>query len=339
MDKLTVGMIGVANFGAFRRKQMRASGHFTLAAVCDRNAEALAAAVTEEQSAAYTDFAAMLAHPGLEGVVISTGADSHASLAIAAMRKGLHVFLEKPLCCSVAEVDALRQTARETGRVIGLGHNHCVSDPLLNLAKRFIEEGRLGTVVAFEENSSHSGGLEINPGDWRGLADRNPGGMLFQCGVHAFHGMAYLFGPIDTVQAMMRYDANPNTETADAANVLLHCASGVIGTLNCYHVTAYCHELRIFGTKGNLYLDTHKRLAWFQPRKRNDVEEREPVPVPAAPETNAYGNLDSWFDGIRSGTPVYPGLEDGIAAVLPVFAAEQSARSRMQVAVAHMPNL
>ena len=139
MDKLTVGMIGVANFGAFRRKQMRASGHFTLAAVCDRNAESLAAAVTEEQSAAYTDFAAMLAHPGLEGVVISTGADSHASLAIAAMRKGLHVFVEKPLCCFVAEVDALRQAARETGRVIGLGHNHCVSDPLLNLAKRFIQ--------------------------------------------------------------------------------------------------------------------------------------------------------------------------------------------------------
>ena len=220
MDKLTVGMIGVANFGAFRRKQMRASGHFTLAAVCDRNAESLAAAVTEEQSAAYTDFAAMLAHPGLEGVVISTGADSHASLAIAAMRKGLHVFVEKPLCCFVAEVDALRQAARETGRVIGLGHNHCVSDPLLNLAKRFIEEGRLGTVVAFEENSSHSGGLEINPGDWRGLADRNPGGMLFQCGVHAFHGMAYLFGPIDTVQAMMRYDANPNTETAARRLVL-----------------------------------------------------------------------------------------------------------------------
>ena len=333
MNKLVVGMIGVAQFGVYRRKQMRASGRFAIAAVCDRNAQALAAAAVEEQAAAYKDFDAMLEHPGLEGVVISTGADSHASLSIAAMRKGLDVFVEKPLCCSMAEVDALRQAARETGRVIGLGHNHCVSDPLLNLAKRYIDEGLLGTVVAFEENSSHSGGLEIKPGDWRGLADRNPGGMLFQCGVHAFHGMAYLFGQVDTVQAMMRYDANPNTETADAANVLLHCANGVIGTLNCYHVTAYCHELRIFGTKGNLYLDTHKNLAWFQPRKCGEVEERESVPVPPAPEGYAYGNLGSWFDGIRSGTPVYPGLEDGVAAVLPVFAAEQSAGSGKHVTV------
>ena len=103
-----------------------------------------------------------------------------------------------------------------------------------------------------------------------------------------------------------------------------------IGTLNCYHVTAYCHELRIFGTKGNLYLDTHKNLAWFQPRQRNAVEEREPVAVPPASPEHAHANVLSWYHGIRQGTPVYPGLEDGIAAVLPVFAAEQSAREKRQ---------
>ena len=334
VDKLTVGMIGVANFGATRRKRIRESGRITIAAVCDRNAEVLAAAAAEEQAAAYTAFDAMLLHPGLEAVVISTGADSHARFAIEAMRKGLHVFMEKPLCCSVAEVEALRQAMRETGRVVGVGHTHCPSDPLYTLAKRYMAEGRLGTMVAFEENSSHSGGLEIKKGDWRGLADRNPGGMLFQCGVHALHGLAYLFGPVDAVQAMIRNDANPNTETADAANVLLHCRSGgVIGTLNCYHVTAYCHELRIFGTKGNLYLDTHKQLAWFQPRRCNEIEERESVPVPPASERHAYEGLISWCDGIRKGTPVYPGLEDGIAAVLPVFAAEQSGRLGIKVSI------
>ena len=328
--KLVIGMVGVANFGAYRRARLRDAGCFALVAVCDRQSDWLARAAQEENARAYDDFEAMLGHPGLEGVVISTGADSHARFAIAAMKKGLHVFIEKPLCCSVAEVQALRQAQRETGRVVGVGHNHCASDGLLNLAKRYIEEGRLGTVVAFEENSSHSGGLEIKPGDWRGLAGRNPGGMLFQCGVHALHALAYLFGPADAVQAMMRYDANPNTETADAANVLLHCRSGLIGTLNCYHVTAYCHELRIFGTKGNLYLDTHKNLAWFQPRQRNAVEEREPVAVPPASPEHAHANVLSWYHGIRQGTPVYPGLEDGIAAVLPVFAAEQSAREKRQ---------
>jgi predicted dehydrogenase len=329
--KMVVGQVGVANFGSYRRARLREAGRFELAAVCDRNAKALAAAAAEENAGPYDDYAAMLGHPGLEGVVISTGADTHARFAIAAMQRGLHVFVEKPLCCSVEEAAALRKVQKRTRRVVGVGHNHCVSDPLLDLAKRYVQSGKLGTVVAFEENSSHSGGLEIKPGDWRGLADRNPGGMLFQCGVHSLHALAYLFGPVDEVQAMMRYDANPNTETADAANVLLRCRSGIVGTLNCYHVTAYCHELRIFGTKGNLYLDTHQKRAWFQPRKCNEVEERVTVKVPATPRKHDCGNVLSWFDGVRKGARVYPALEDGIAAVLPVFAAEKSEKAGRKV--------
>jgi UDP-N-acetyl-2-amino-2-deoxyglucuronate dehydrogenase len=336
MNQLTVGMIGVNGWGACRRGLMRQSGAFRIAAVCDRNAEALARAAAEEGAEAYADYSAMLQHPGLKAVVISTGADSHAPLAIQAMQAGLHVFVEKPLCCSVAEVEALRRAQRETGRIVGVGHNHCPSDMMLALARDYMDSGRLGTVVAFEENSSHSGGLEIQPGEWRGLRANNPGGMLFQCGVHALHSLSYLFGPVTALQALMRYDANPNTETADTAAVLLQTGSGVVGTLNCYHVTAYCHELRIFGTAGNLYFDTHRRLAWFQKGRRGPVEEREPLTIPAGNASGAYANLLSWHDGIRKGTPVYPGLEDGVNAVLPVFAAALAEREGRRVALAEI---
>ena len=191
MDKLTVGIVGVANFGAYRREQMHAAGCFNIVAVCDRNPTWLATAATEEGATAYEDF-----------------------------------------------------------------------------------------------------------------------------------------------EAMMRHDANPNTETADVANVLLHCQSGLVGTLNCYHITGYCHEMRIFGTKGNLYLETHNNRVWFQPRKRNEVEKREQLTIPPAPPEHRYANLLSWSDGIRKGTPVYPGLEDGIASVLPVFAAVAAAADGTQVEIA-----
>jgi predicted dehydrogenase len=329
-------MIGVANFGAHRRQVMRKSGLFRIAAVCDRNPDWLAKAAKEENAQPYTDFPAMLKHPGLEGVVISTGADSHAALSIAAMRAGLPVFVEKPLCPSVAEVNELRRVRRETGQVVGLGHNHCASDNLLQLARDYITSGKLGVVAAYEENSSHSGGLQIKPGDWRGLADRNPGGMLFQCGVHAFHGLSWLFGPVTAVQAMMRYDANPVTQTADVANVLIRHESGLVGTLNCYHITAYCHELRIFGTKGNLYLDTHERKAWFQESLRGPKEPRVPIELPAADPQHEFKNLAEWHDAIRTGKPNYPALEDGARAVLPVFAAERAAKEGRQVSLVEL---
>ena len=310
---------------------MRKAGLFRIAAVCDRNPECLTVAATEENAQPYPEFDALLKHPGLEGVVISTGADSHASLTNAALRAGLHVFVEKPLCPSVAEVNEMRRVHRETGRVVGVGHNHCASDSLLQLARAYITSGKLGTVAAYEENSSHSGGLEIKPGDWRGLANKNPGGMLFQCGVHALHGLNWLFGPVAAVQAMMRYDANPVTQTADVANVLLRHESGLVGTLNCYHVTAYCHELRIFGTMGNLYLATIDRKAWFQKRRRGPAEERIPLEVMASVVQHEYGNMVEWYEAIRSGKPNYPALEDGVRAVLPVFAAELAAKERREV--------
>ena len=334
---LIVGMIGVANFGAHRRSLLRKSGRFQVAAVCDRNPDALAKAAAEESAQPYTDFAALLRQPGLEGIVVSTGADSHAPLAIAALLSGKHVFVEKPLCPTVAEVNELRKIQRETGKVIGVGHAHCPTDGLYQLVRQTIDSGKLGVVATYEENSSHSGGLVIKPGDWRGLADRNPGGMLFQCGVHALHGLNWLFSPITAVQAMLRYDANPVTQTADVANVLLRHENGLIGTLNCYHVTAYCHELRVFGTKGNLYCDTFQRKAWFQERRNGPIEDRIPLEIPASDPQHDCAGLNAWYDAICAGTAAnYPSLEDGAKAVLPVFAAELAAQDRREVSLSEI---
>jgi len=57
------------------------------------------------------------------------------------------------------------------------------------------------------------------------------------------------------------------------------------------------------------------------------------IQLPAAAPHALEGNVLSWFDGIRKGTPVYPSLEDGIAAVATVFAAEESVKTGKVVKV------
>lgn len=335
-DRMRVGMIGVGGFGKYRRQRMRDSGLFELVACVDRNADALQEACAADDAKALTDYDALLAEPGLEGVVISTGIDTHVDLAIRAMRAGLHVFVEKPLCSSVAEIEQLRAVQEETSRVVGMGHNDNATDPVMELARTFLKDGRIGTAVCYEENSSHSGGLEISAGDWRGLRDRNPGGMLIQCGVHALHGLTHLFGEIESVAAMMRYDAHPGTQTADAANVLIRHRSGLIGTLNCYHVTAYCHSLRLFGTVGNLLIDTYALRAWYQGRKRNEPETPVEVTVRRPHPSDGWSNLKSWHAAVRTGSRPSPSLEDGINAVLPVIAATRSDAERRHVSISEL---
>lgn len=327
-EKLKVGQVGVGHFGAHRRRTMRETGLFELVAAYDYNPEALAQAEAEDGAVPVGSYEELLDYPGLEAIVISTGAKYHAEQAIAAAERGLHVYVEKPLCATPEELHALLEVQRRTGVVIGVGHDDHSSNPVSLTIKQKIDSGELGAIAAFEETTAHSGGLLMKPDEWRADPEKNPGGMLFQCGVHSLHELMFYFGPIREVSCMMRYDVH-TSRTADVAVCLLRFASGLVGTLNAYHVTPYRHTLSVFGTKANLYRDAR----FFQEGTKLEIqvthldgkyEPREPVPLVAAGEPN--GNLRSFYRGIREGTPVYPGLLDGARAVAVVFAAEESAK-------------
>ena len=336
---MNVAMVGVGNFGAARRDLMRKTGLFRIVRAYDLNPAALAAAREQDGAEPASSYEELLATPGIEAVVISTGAKFHAVQMLAAMARGLHVFVEKPLCSNQGEIDALVAAQKKSKVVVGMGHADNTRQPHLHAMKRMIEAGDLGTLATFEKTTAHSGGLEIQPGDWRGDPEKNPGGMLFQCGVHALHDLLYLFGPVARVSCTMRYDLH-TTQTADVAHCILTFASGLTGTLNAYHITPYRHTFSIFGTAGAL----HKRDRYgpegttltFQPRKRGPYEEETPVPIVEDDEADT-GNLRSFHAAVRTGSSCYPALLDGARAVGVVFAAEESAKSHQEVVLPPVP--
>jgi predicted dehydrogenase len=334
-QKMKVAQIGVGGFGAARRAIMRQTGLFELVAGYDLNPKALAQCEKEDGAKPVANYEALLATPGIEAVVISTGAKYHAEQVIQAAERGLHVFVEKPLCSTPAEIEALLAVQRRTGVVIGVGHNDHRHDPVALTTRKMIEEGALGKVATFEKTTCHSGGQMIKPGDWRGDPAKNPGGMLFQCGCHALHELMFYFGPITEVSSMMRYDVH-TTQTADVAICHLRFASGLIGTLNAYHVSPYRYTLNIFGTKMSLYrnerfFDEGTTLLMQEEFLDNQKQPLKPVPVEGAMDPT--GNLRSFYEGVRHGTPVYPDLLDGARAVAVVFAAEEAARIGRMVKV------
>lgn len=323
ISKIKSGMIGVGGFGAARRSRIRESGLFDLDVVCDLNPDALRKACEEENARAVDSYDELLTDDTLEAVFISTGASAHASQILAALEAGKHVFVEKPFVSHPGELQEVFDACTATALVVGVGHAVHEQDWRSTLAKQYLDSGKLGKLTAVEFNSSHSGGLTINPGDWRSKPENNPGGMLFQCGVHSLHFAMSLLGPIDRVAAFFRDDVH-STQTVDAACCLLHFKSGLIGTLNCFHVTAYEHMNRFFGTKGNLHLDHIRKEGFFQPRKLNDYEEH--IPVPTFEGETADPGVRNFYNAIRKGTPMRTGWQEGARAVQVVFAAEESAR-------------
>lgn len=333
--KLRVAQVGVGGFGGYRRERMRETGLFELVAAYDLNPKALAAAENEDGAQPASSFAALLDTPGIEALIIATGAKFHAEQALAAMARGLHVFIEKPLCATPAELRELIAAQQRTGVVAAVGHTDHAHDARSRLIKRMLEQGDFGTIATFEKTTAHSGGLEIKPGDWRGDPDKNPGGMLFQCGVHALHELMFYFGAVSAVFAQMRYDVH-TTLTADTAHCVLTFASGLVGTLNAYHVTPYRHSLDIFGTKMRL---AYENRAYGEPdvlavQRRKNCEREPYEPLAVEGESDLCGNLRSFHRAIRDGGTPYPSLIDGARAVAVVFAAEESAKLGRRVSVA-----
>jgi predicted dehydrogenase len=314
---------------------MRETGLFRLVAAYDINPEALKACEQEDGAKPMPSYEALLDVPGIDAVVISTGAKFHAEQTLAAMERGLHVFVEKPLCATAAEIDALLKMQKRKKVVVGVGHNDHMSDAASATIKRMIDSGEMGAIATFEKTTAHNGGLCIKPGDWRGDPAKNPGGMLFQCGVHSIHELMYYFGPIRSVSCRMRYDVH-TTKTADVAICHLEFASGLIGSLNAYHVTPYRHTFSLFGTKKNLYREDlcfdegtqlHTQIT------KLDGKKEPKVPLPIEGKSDICGNLRNFYDAVVNGRAPYPSLLDGARAVAVVFAAEDSARSGKMVEV------
>ncbi|MCA9267631.1 MAG: Gfo/Idh/MocA family oxidoreductase, partial [Planctomycetales bacterium] len=98
--------------------------------------------------ATFADWRELLARDDLDldGLVISTPDHTHAPIALAALRRGLHVYCEKPLAHSVAELRAMSAAASERPSLVTqMGNQHHASDGYRR-AVEWIRSGRLGEV-------------------------------------------------------------------------------------------------------------------------------------------------------------------------------------------------
>ena len=175
--------VGVFGAGRFARGVLlpRLAGQpgVRLAGVCTRSgggardaAERFGAAV------ATSDPARLLDDPDVDAVVVATRHASHAALAAAALRAGKHVFVEKPLCISEAELDDVERAldeARGAGRApcLMVGFNRRFSPHARAVRAAFAEReaGGAPMVVTYRVNAG-----TLLDGSW--LADPREGGRL-----------------------------------------------------------------------------------------------------------------------------------------------------------------
>ena len=119
MDNVNVAVVGAGYWG---KNLVRVFGELgALAAVCDEDSE-LAQRLASEHSAVGRSFEEVLADPDVAAVAIAAPATLHASLAMAALEAGKHVFVEKPLALRVADAIPVVELAEAQGLTLMVGH-------------------------------------------------------------------------------------------------------------------------------------------------------------------------------------------------------------------------
>jgi predicted dehydrogenase len=98
----------------------------------------------------YRDYRKMLAKQKFDIVIVATPDHWHTLPALAAMKAGAHVYLEKPITIDVLEGRLLVEAARKYNRVVQVGTQRRASPPHIEACERVVREGKLGTVGMVE---------------------------------------------------------------------------------------------------------------------------------------------------------------------------------------------
>src|SRR5690348_12979820 len=163
----------------------------TLAAVCSRSLDrAKAFAAKHNAAAGYDDYTTMLDDPAVDVVYIATPNGLHAEQALAALKSGKHVLVDKPLALDLGDARAIVDVATDAGVRLGVGF-HLRYKATTRAARDAIAAGRLGEM--FYAEMACGAGKGLFPYDtWRADAALSGGGTLLHQGVHAVDLVAYL---------------------------------------------------------------------------------------------------------------------------------------------------
>ena len=156
-DKLNIAGIGVGGRGAH---DVNAVAGENIVALCDVDERRAGGTFKKYPKARrFVDFRKMLdeMHEGIDAVVVGTPDHTHAAACMAALKRGKHVYCEKPLAHSIHEIRELRKAARAAKAVTQVGNQGHSSGRIRSLCE-WVRDGAIGEVTEVHAACNAFGG-------------------------------------------------------------------------------------------------------------------------------------------------------------------------------------
>jgi predicted dehydrogenase len=251
------GLVGVGKMGLSHYAILGAHPRVEVAAICDGATYITSAIRKYSEVETFKDYRKMFDAAKLDCVLVATPTASHFELASEALERGLHVFVEKPLCLDPKQSKQLATLAVAKRRANQVGyHNRFIGT--FRETQRLVRAGALGEI--YHISGSAFGQVVIRPksgSTWRSKKSEG-GGCLHDYASHVVDLMNFIAGPPErVVGANLRRIYSKDVE--DAVYATFRYADGVSGQLETnWSDDTYrkmSTTITVYGTKGKIIAD------------------------------------------------------------------------------------
>jgi predicted dehydrogenase/nucleoside-diphosphate-sugar epimerase len=247
VTKYRVGLVGTGYISEFHASAVKRVPNAQIVGVTDILASrATGFAARSGIPRAFPTMDAMI-DEGVDVIHILTPPESHAELTIAALKRGCHVLVEKPLAMSVEEVDRITAASAASNRTVCVNHS-LLYDRFASKALALVRSGAIGVPLTFDYFRSS----EYPP--YRGgtlpVHYRSGGYPFLDQGVHALYLAEAFLGPIEDVRAYSGTHGGDANLLFDEWRVAARCQGGTANIQISWNVKPLQNWFVVQGTKG-----------------------------------------------------------------------------------------
>lgn len=311
---LKAAVIGVGMMGRNHARIYGLLDDSRLVAVADPSPEALEPMARIYNAHVYTDYLQMLDEEKPDLVSIAVPTCLHREVAVAAMQRGVHVFIEKPISADINEGQEIIDAAKRAGVKLAVGHVERFNPAVIELKKQ-LDAGQLGRI--FQIHARRVGPFPPRIQDV---------GVVVDLATHELNLLEYLTGTqVETVYAETEREIHATHE--DLLTGILKFKDGTIGILDVNWLTpTKIRELSLIGEKGMFLVNYLTQDLYFYENEylngnweglaimgvsegrliRYNIKRREPL----------LTELESFVDAVQHDKEPQIGGEEALRAVL-----------------------
>ena len=193
---LRVGLVGCGDISPMHLEAIAADPDATLVAVADVDLDAAMAASAHYGGRAYADLDATLDGERLDVLHVCTPHHLHAPMAIAALQRGVHVLLEKPVATTMTDAEAVAEAAAAGSAMVGV----CFQNRYNSTSRRIralLDSGAVGAVLGGRASVTwfRDAGYYLRR-PWRGTWAQAGGGVLINQAIHTLDLLQWYLGDV-----------------------------------------------------------------------------------------------------------------------------------------------